>query len=100
MIESGTTGLPPAEQASPLQTGCRRTPWYEMWDFIHILSAYIIPFITSMTDAVRNHRVLELGSGTGFLGLTISELQRTSQDLTTTSLKLTDIIWECRKNRF
>jgi len=55
-----------------------------------------------MTDVVRNHRVLELGSGTGFLGLIIAELQRTSQDLGNTSLTLTDVNLEvlerCSKN--
>ncbi|KAL0066545.1 hypothetical protein AAF712_006347 [Marasmius tenuissimus] len=93
-IESGTTGLRTwgaslrlaeyliAHPGSSASFGC----------FVHLLMIYV--------DLIRNRRILELGSGIGFLGIVVASLQQLLRGVS--SLWLTDVnedvLSQCRQN--
>ncbi|KAF9469744.1 putative methyltransferase-domain-containing protein [Collybia nuda] len=81
-IESGTTGL--------------RT-----WLASFVLSEYLI---NHPADLVRNKRILELGSGIGFLGIIVASLQQDVSPKNTSNIGLCmsdineDILQRCKEN--
>jgi len=76
MIESGTTG-------------------YRTWSASLVLARYLVAF----PELVREKRVLELGSGSGFLGIAIAALQSQSDTAALCLTDLTeDVLQRCSRN--